>query len=785
MEAPPALETINFDEIDTYACSKCNSNIKIISIDEKSLNITFECLNEDINNDHRIQTLKISEYIQQMIKNTYFFDKCSNCNVSQNYTKKFTIFKYCIKCNKVFCNQCKDIHLNNNQDHFFINNNEKRIKCLIHSQNNSYTDFCINCNKHLCKECIKTRKHLNHNKNPIEELLLLDENKLNHKKIIELLKKESQKLEEEKENKSNEINIKINEEKKRIENQYKNKNVELEIKFKNDLNIRLGQLQSDLKELKKKYDNDVKLMNSKYEIDKKIIIDNFNKIYEENKKFLAEEINMIINQPKNDDFIKILNQRINGLNNLIKINEILKKTQEENENNFYINLNINKAIESFKNSENKEIRKISLDNIELLKKETPFPIENMFMPKQEQNNSFLSKKIKNENTDQFIFGKAKSEKINLNNIDKNQYFNNKFNFNSKQNINLKEEPEIFNNDVNSPKRNYQNISCDSKHELNIVSSDIISDAYCPLIIDNSFIVFESQTKIPLIVYATEDKSIICYNLKFRKIETKITNAHKEYISNFCYCNNYIIHKELIISISYKDTNLKIWEINDNWKCLLNIKNVYSNGYLYSSSFLNKQNNYYFVTSNWEEAKYADSIRVYDYDGNIIKKINDSEYNAILIKILYNNDDTYILASNEDNIKSYNYNKNELFHKYYDNFCYCKILGFLIFINSKKIYAPCHDKLLRIWDFFSGKLTYKINIEASMMGICFAKEKNIIIGFEKQNLYFLDIKNWKIIKNLKNHKDNICSVKKKFIPEYGSCLFTHGLDKHIFFWNIKE
>ena len=207
MEAPPALETINFDEIDTYACSKCNSNIKIISIDEKSLNITFECLNEDMNNDHRIQTLKISEYIKQMIKNTYFFDKCSNCNISQNYSKNFPIFKYCIKCNKVFCNQCKDNHLNNYKDHFFINNNEKRIKCLIHSQNNSYTDFCINCNKHLCKECIKTRKHLNHNKNPIEELLLLDENKLNHKKIIELLKKESQKLEEEKENKSNEITI--------------------------------------------------------------------------------------------------------------------------------------------------------------------------------------------------------------------------------------------------------------------------------------------------------------------------------------------------------------------------------------------------------------------------------------------------------------------------------------------------------------------------------------------------------------------------------------------------
>ena len=59
--APPALEKINYNEIDLYSCTKCSSNIKIISIDEKNLEITFECLNKDKNNNHKIQTMPINE----------------------------------------------------------------------------------------------------------------------------------------------------------------------------------------------------------------------------------------------------------------------------------------------------------------------------------------------------------------------------------------------------------------------------------------------------------------------------------------------------------------------------------------------------------------------------------------------------------------------------------------------------------------------------------------------------------------------------------------------------
>ena len=40
--------------------------------------------------------------------NTYLFDKCSICYKEQSLIKKFFILKYCINCNLIICNDCKD-----------------------------------------------------------------------------------------------------------------------------------------------------------------------------------------------------------------------------------------------------------------------------------------------------------------------------------------------------------------------------------------------------------------------------------------------------------------------------------------------------------------------------------------------------------------------------------------------------------------------------------------------------------------------------------------------------
>ena len=848
--APPALEKINYTDLDSYSCSKCSSDIKIISLDEKEFKISFKCLNKDINNNHQIQTMPISEYINKMIINTYLFNKCSSCNKIQKLSKDLSIFKYCLMCNEIICEHCKEKHINNNnhiKEHYFINNNEKSIKCLIHLQNNNFTEYCFDCKKNLCKECVKTRMHIKHNKHPLDELSLLEENKIILKKIIDLLIKDKENLELQKKDFINNLNNKTNETKIKLTENYEIKNKEIKMKLENELKIKNEKLQNDLKELKQKYLKDVKFLKNRFEVDKYLLNENFNKETELNKKCYNDELSKYTNQQKNNEYIINLDKKINNLVDLIKLNEILRKTQEKNENNFYFNENINKVIECFQNSENNEIRNLSNQNIQILKNVSFKLIEESKYDKNTNNynnNNDINKInyninsndntnnknynyniISNNNNDSdnnnynnntinimhddinnncsysFLSKKLKigeqDNKNNLNNLKKdkpkinkkiNSIKNNKLNKSDKD-INLHEESEIIKNDKNnnnkkvSNEKSSMNKDKNNNNNLSINSYDIINDSYCPIEIENSFIIFESVKKIPFIIYATKDKSIINYNLKMKKIKNKILNAHIEFISNFYYCINTIIQKELIMSISYKDTNLKIWDFKD-WQCLIDIKNVYSHGYLYSAYFLNKQNNFYFVTTNWDESKFADSIKVYDYEKKIIKKINNSDYNVSLIKVLYNVKETYFITCNEDIIKSYNYNKNELLQLYNENSCDCKFLGFLVSSNSKRLFTSCQDKIIRIFDFFSGMLLYKIKIHSNALkGINLDKDWNMIIGYDNNEIQLLDNKGYKI-KTLKHNKEKIISIKKIYFNDYECYVFSQGFDSHIIMWQFK-
>ena len=87
--------------------------------------------------------------------------------------------------------------------------------------------------------------------------------------------------------------------------------------------------------------------------------------------------------------------------------------------------------------------------------------------------------------------------------------------------------------------------------------------------------------------------------------------------------------------------------------------------------MSKQSNYYFATNNWKESKFGELIRVYDYNGNIVKYIKNSNYNSFSIKTLYIKGNTYILVCNDDNIKSYDYNKNDLYKIYEDKYSFYK------------------------------------------------------------------------------------------------------------------
>ena len=155
--------------------------------------------------------------------------------------------------------------------------------------------------------------------------------------------------------------------------------------------------------------------------------------------------------------------------------------------------------------------------------------------------------------------------------------------------------------------------------------------------------------------------------------------HKEYITNFRYYLDEINKRDLTISISYFDLNVRLWNVTtNNFELILNIKNIY-NDFVNSACFLNNNNQNYIATCNDEE-----SIKVFDFKGYKIKEINDSIDKAYYIDNYYDDNlfKNYIITGNEGYVKSYDYNENKLYHKYSENINNNDLGNISIIINKK-------------------------------------------------------------------------------------------------------
>ena len=103
-------------------------------------------------------------------------------------------------------------------------------------------------------------------------------------------------------------------------------------------------------------------------------------------------------------------------------------------------------------------------------------------------------------------------------------------------------------------------------------SDIVNDCYSDLWLANTFSIFKSINDILYLVFSNEKKSLILYNIINNKRIKEIKNAHNKYITNIRYYLDKINKKDLILSISAHDNNIKLWNIyNNDINCLLNIK----------------------------------------------------------------------------------------------------------------------------------------------------------------------------------------------------------------------
>ena len=187
--------------------------------------------------------------------------------------------------------------------------------------------------------------------------------------------------------------------------------------------------------------------------------------------------------------------------------------------------------------------------------------------------------------------------------------------------------------------------------------DISSKSYAWVNLENTFTVFKSINNIFYLIYETSHKSIICYDLNNQKKINELKNTNKEYITNFKHYLNEINKRDLIMSISRHENEIKVWNAN-NWEYLLIIKNINNVGFIYSACFYKEKDEIFIITINRNMNCDPEAIKVFNFNGQKIKEINNSRDHIFFIdvyfdKILLKN---YIITGNFGYVKSYDYSK---------------------------------------------------------------------------------------------------------------------------------
>ena len=315
------------------------------------------------------------------------------------------------------------------------------------------------------------------------------------------------------------------------------------------------------------------------------------------------------------------------------------------------------------------------------------------------------------------------------------------------------------------------------------SSSLAEDSYSAYCTDNSFIIFESVDRILYLIYSTKEKSIISFNLLHQQKINEKKNAHNNYISNFRHYSDTINKRDLLLSLSPSEKNVKLWNIK-NFECLYDFFDIYQNGYLRSACFLNHENNIYVVTSHYYKEDHQ-PIKILNLNGQILKEINDSKQVTYLIDVYLDpkKSKTYIVTSNQGFSQSFDFNENKIYFKYDDNEDTKSHHSFIIFNNNDgitQLIDSSEDGNLRIWNFHTGeKLNIiKMNTESFsdrswIIGICLWNKELLYVGSFNNTVILVDLTTKKNIKKYYGHDNVVLTVKKLIHPFYGECLISQA------------
>ena len=341
---------------------------------------------------------------------------------------------------------------------------------------------------------------------------------------------------------------------------------------------------------------------------------------------------------------------------------------------------------------------------------------------------------------------------------------------------INDQIHILKEEINKLKEEIKNIKGNTNNPKNIkFISELTEDSYANVTLDNTFTVFKSIYNILYLIYSNKKKSIISYNLENQKKICEINSHHKENINNLRHYLDENNKRDLILSLSNRDNNLKIWNIND-WQCLLNISDIYHRGNLFSACLLKDNIDFYAVTSNCNLSGDSEPIKLFDFKGDQIYEINDSDELTYFIDTYFDkkSNNNYIITGNDSYVKSYDFNKKLLYHKYYNDINEGH-QSFVINDYYEKIQLiESSYGIIRIWNFHSGELLNKIKTgDNDLRGICLWNNDYLFVGCYDNTIKLIDIKKGKIVKSLIGHNNYVITIKKINHPVYGDCLISQG------------
>ena len=325
------------------------------------------------------------------------------------------------------------------------------------------------------------------------------------------------------------------------------------------------------------------------------------------------------------------------------------------------------------------------------------------------------------------------------------------------------------------------------------ANDIAIDSFATYSYEDSFTVFRSINNILQLIYATKDRSIISYDLSNKSVLHKLFNCHNNFITSFKHYLDKINNRDIIMSISKKDNNLKLWNAN-TWDNICNLANVNSNDFLYSASFLLDNNKNYIITSNGCNRQYYmnlhnfELMKVYNFNGEKIKEIPDTNDCTFYVDSYYDQklSKNFIITGNYNYVKSYDYDKGILYHQYFES--NNGIHPSVIIMESEekiKLIESSEDGAIRIWGFHSGNLIRKIQTDNNnLYGVCLWNDNYAFVGCKDQTIKLIELKNGLLIKTIKGHNGRIISFKKFIDSKEGEYLLSQGLDQKIKLWINK-